>query len=245
MPVTRALTVLVRPKENRKHVPMNLILKSVIATAVLTASSVAMAAEPANSGFYTGIDLGRSMIDVSKGNLDKSLASALNSTGYSWSGTSSLDKNGTSFDFSVGYRLMPNLAVEVSYLDLGKANYSASGIIGGTSVNVGVDVSSKGPAAALVGILPLSGGWSLEGRAGVYRGKAKAEGVATVGGSAVGNLSYSTDLTSFMAGAGVAYAFSPNWSAHLNFLYVEKAGDSRQGGNSSVNAVSIGARYAF
>lgn len=63
-----------------------------------------------------------------------------------------------------GYRLHRNFAVELGYTDLGK-----------TTIN-GHPLDSSALDAAVLGIIPLNDSFSVYGKLGAYRGRAKGDG---------------------------------------------------------------------
>jgi opacity protein-like surface antigen len=62
--------------------------------------------------------------------------------------------------------------------------------------------------------------------------------------------SYSTTIqtsnrSSLLAGLGVTYVFAGHWSARLDYLRIEHAGDSATTGKYNVGFLAVGASYTF
>lgn len=70
-----------------------------------------------------------------------------------------------------GYQLTPFLAFELAYVDLGKAKLTESltGPGGPVPGELSASVAVKGYSADIVGTIPISGGFSLIQRTGVFR----------------------------------------------------------------------------
>lgn len=212
---------------------------------VLVASFASGLSVAADRGFYVGLDAGMSTFDVSQGELDEVAIGAIADAGLSvTTADSDLDDSGTAYGLVVGYRITKNLAVEGSYVDLGKAPYGAGGTVT-DGVNtfpmfIGVDIKSSGAALAVIGILPLSEAWSLDARVGAYFGEFSAD-IAVSSGAISASETVSNSSTSTLYGVGVDYAFSPHWSVRLDYRRFDNVGDS----DVNVDQLSAGLRYAF
>lgn len=73
-----------------------------------------------------------------------------------------------------GYQLSPNLALELAFVDLGTLTYS--GAFGGASV-VGGQVKVSGLNFSVVGSFPVSPGFGIFGKAGVFAWETRASDV--------------------------------------------------------------------
>ncbi len=127
--------------------------------AVVTALAIppAMAQD---SGWYTGLNIGRSRSDID----GAAIVNGLNSAGFA---TNSFDKDKREVGWKglAGYSFSPRIAVEGSYFDLGTFNFNAGTVpAGGQSANINL----RGFGLDLVGNMPLTESLSIIGRAGVH-----------------------------------------------------------------------------
>ncbi|WP_192036054.1 porin family protein [Halomonas sp. YLGW01] len=129
--------------------------RSVVITALLTltvfASNSALAQGYQNDPHarpYFGFGIGQA--DVDSDTLDEID-----------DGTFDIDESDTAYKLFIGYRFTPNFAVEASHLDFGESTANAKN--NGPNIELGID----GLAVALVGRLPLQGGFSLHGKLGM------------------------------------------------------------------------------
>ena len=128
------------------------------------------------------------------------------------------DRSDTGLKLYGGYSVLPNLAVETGYANLGKFK-SAAG-----------DLSASGVFVDAVGSLPLGAGFSALGSVGLLSGKLKNN----VGGSDSG--------MSYKFGGGVQYELAKNiglrgeWERyHFDALNTK----------ASTDMLSLGANYRF
>ena len=139
---------------------MNRILGlTVAATLALGASAAAQADD--NRGFYVGVNIGATMLDIDENAYDAALSDALTQGGLTaLSATSSSSENDASFGAFAGYRFLPYLAVEAEWLTLGTGKYEARGDVtdGTTTDTIAFDAEtdSKGVAASALGIWPIN-----------------------------------------------------------------------------------------
>lgn len=137
----------------------------------------------------------------------------------------SIDKTDTGYKVLLGAQFHPNFALEVGYVDLGKAKFS--GAYTG-------DINGTGWFIDAVGLWPMSSQWSLLGKVGAFNGKAK--------GTVVGLGSASDSGTDAKFGLGVQYAFSKSlafrgeWERYRFDVFNDK-GD--------VDLLSLGLKFSF
>lgn len=215
------------------------------AAATLAAPAAALAED---SGFYVGAFVGYANVDVKQVEWNEAVLDAFSEFPGGTVASSSLDKNDTGFGATVGYRIIRNVAVELSYIDLGKATGRGAGTVSDGEVTVPIEISgdfeSRGPAAALVGIVPFDSRWAIDGRVGVYYGDTKVSVTATSGGVSA-RASEKKSKAAFMGGVGVSYGFDEHWSARLDYLYFNKVGDKNTTGEADVSLAAAGIRYTF
>jgi OmpA-OmpF porin, OOP family len=210
-----------------------MIKKSIAALSVAlsTGLGTAHAAEP-TAGWYAGLDLGRSRLGMSGGDIDGALAN------QGVAGSSSIDKSDTSYGINGGFRFNRNFAVEAAWERLGDFSYNS---------NTGTDtIDGKFKASALslagVGILPLAPSWSLYGKAGLARTTVDLDANSETGATAVSNQSH--DRIGGLIGAGVTYDFNGGVFTKLGWDHYAKVGDDSTG-ETSINTYSLGVGIRF
>lgn len=203
----------------------------------LLALLAATAATPALAGdFYVVGALGRSDFDIRKSDIDAALNSA-GATGIS----SSFDSYDTAYKVHLGYQFTPYFALEGGYVDLGKADYSAS-FAGGNGHG---DVKATGPTIAALGIVPINDWLSLFGKVGVIDAKVEASVSATgPGGSA--STSSSSTRTRANWGVGGTYHVTRQLGIRVEYEQFNKLGDDNTTGKKfDVMLLSAGVVYKF
>jgi OOP family OmpA-OmpF porin len=185
---------------------------------MIAALLVAIPASAQNlGGFYLGGGIGQS--DAKDG-----------CDGISGPGVS-CDSEDTAWRLFGGYQLNTNLALELGYTDLGEV--SATGPGG----------SASAEATALefsaLGMFPIAEGFSLYGKAGVYRGEVDSRAsIAGLSGSA------SEDNTDFTLGAGVQFDMTRNIALRGEWQrYMDMGGEET--GESDVDLLSVNVLYRF
>jgi OOP family OmpA-OmpF porin len=185
------------------------------ATAVLILSGLVAASQASAQGFYIGGSVGQSDFDDS------------NTTGLITSGA--VDGKDTGYKIFGGYQFNQYIGVELAYVDLGQASYSgfsgAAPVTGGTVKTSGLNISA-------VGTLPLSSGFALFGKAGLYVWEAKANDVT--GGVPFSEKQDGTDLS---LGIGASYDFTKNFAIRAEWERFKAVGD--------IDLLSIGVVYKF
>ena len=168
---------------------------ALISVAALSVPSISAAQTAPDRGWYVGGALGRSDVDE-------------------------MDATDTSFKVLGGYQINRNFAVELGYIDFGKATG------GGTNF--------KGNALELVGVgmLPLANQFSLYGKLGMARTEAE-------GSNALGSEKESSTEVTY--GFGVQYDLNKNIGIRGEWQNYLDVGDGR----SDVTVLSIGVVYRF
>jgi OmpA-like transmembrane domain len=237
-----------------------------LVTACLLAvfSSNALADE--NRGFFVEADVGQPRYDVSRQDLDHMVWLTFGGLGIPVAITSStVDDGGSSWWLVSGWRLSPDLAVEVGYRDLGSAKYRASAMPSNPStmpiLAASADISSRGPTLAVAGFAPIGSKFDVHGRLGVYFADTTMR--LGVSGTNSGRTSYfdataghsgrSQDL---FGGIGAAFYFSKRLAVSLDYSLLKDVGDGEgplfKGvgdtdvtGKRDIDSVTVGLRYAF
>jgi OmpA-OmpF porin, OOP family len=186
-----------------------------------------------NSYIFGGISVGQSHGKSDAGGMAafqiKGATPALTVTG--------LDRDDTDNAYRVfmGYQFNRYVGLELGFFNLGRFNYRAT-----TSPAGSVEGQTKiqGGGVDVVGTLPLNESWSLLGRIGGQYAKTRNVFSSTGTGSTfVSDPSPSARQFNYKVGAGVQYAFSPN------FLMRGEAEQYRTrdgiGGNDRVQVFSL------
>jgi len=123
-----------------------------------------------------------------------------------------------------GWRFHRNLAVELSYLDFGKAR--ATGVVGGADTEG--KMATKAAGLSAVGLLPVSEELWVFARLGGLQTQTRS----TLNGVDLA----SHGETEIHTGIGAMYQFSRRWAARLEY---ERSSDVK------IDFISLGAQYRF
>jgi OOP family OmpA-OmpF porin len=206
--------------------------KAIAAFAFVLSSGGAHAQSADKSGWYAGLDLGRSRLGMNGSDVDGALAN------QGIASSTSLDQTDTSFAVNGGYRFNRYFALEGAYERLGRFDYTAS-----TGADT-IDGKFKASALSLagVGFYPLSNEWSLYGKAGLARTDAKLEASSESGLTPTQNTSHTG--TGLLIGAGVTYDFDRSFYAKAGWDRYNKVGDSTTGsGPIALYMLGVGMRF--
>ena len=186
--------------------------------AALTAAAGASTGVYAQSSNYSLFAPGSTYMGLDAGRANYSLGSG--------AGGFALEKRDTTYNIYGGGYFNRNFGLELGYNDFGRVSRA-----GGSTEAEGIHMS-------LVGRLPLSPSFSLQGKLGTIYGRTKVTSVPA-SGIAAGNES------GFGASYGLAaeYSFNPNWSAVLQWNRYELKFPGS--GRDPVNATTVGLRYRF
>jgi len=192
--------------------------KTLIALALVAAGMAAAPAfaQDANSagGWFINGNVGRTSVDKDR-----------------------YDGHDTGYALNGGYRWTVTpwaaLGVEAGYNDLG--NINAKNFFNGDRVVDRRKSELHGWTAGVNGHFNVDPKWYISGRAGIYGWK----------GHGVSNDDVTRrdlDKTSWYAGVGVGYDFTPNWSLGINYDHYDAKKD---GLDLSTNMTSVSAEYRF
>jgi len=221
--------------------------KFAFVVALTMLSGAAMAAD--DSGFYLGADVGQSSFDIKKSEIDSGITDVFDFLGLEVVDASSkLDDSDTTYSLFVGYRFLPYLAVEASYLDMGNASYKASGTVFDgetyTDANINVDWESKGPTLSVLGILPFADVWDVYARLGMFFADTKVSAkISTATDS--GSDDFSKNTTEFLWGVGGGYTFMDRWTVRLEYTAIPDLGDKNETGEFDADRITLGLLYRF
>jgi OOP family OmpA-OmpF porin len=197
-----------------------MIRSSVVAAFGFTAAAFALpAAAQMSANAYAGLSIGQSKFsDACTGSVP---------AGFS----ASCDDKDTAWRIFGGYQFHPNIAVEIGYADLGRAQATVS--FGGLSGTAKVEATAFDAVA--VGSWPLNQAFSVYGKLGLYHGEAKLTASGTGAGSS-SDKDTGSDLT---FGLGARYDFNRNIGVRAEWQrYNDFSG-------SDIDVLSLGVLYRF
>ena len=238
------------------------------AAAVMVATS---AAAEQRSGFYIGGDLGQSNWGL--GQTEAQDFSDIISEGIDFYAPFALvtpDKanvEDTDFTYSlfIGYQFVPWLAIEGTWMDLGKSTIKTGGtydyevvvnppIIDGGTYSANADLESSGWALSVLPMLPIGESWDLFARLGYFWGDNDLTGHFTaqddLNGTPVGspydvpNFHGSDDNDVFLWGAGFQWTWDQTVSVRLEYSQLVDLLDTGSS-TSSVDRYTLGLVYRF
>lgn len=214
----------------------------------LASVAAAGSAAAAQFGLYVGGLYGDASKDIAQGPFDDLAALLAQDLQFVPLQTATTFENEDSaYGFLVGYRLTPYLAVEGSYMDLGKVTYrnSSTGTFQGEPIALATNLTSdtSGLGISALGILPLNYRWEIYARGGLLIATNDLDIFLTDG---VGQLSGNTSegSTDLLAGVGLSFGFAEIYQARLEFQRVFAAGDEFTG-EGDVDLLSLGITVTF
>jgi OmpA-OmpF porin, OOP family len=204
------------------------MLKKILITSVLTASACAvMNANAALAGLY---------VNGQAGYADTHMKSRLPSdTGIA------LANDGLAGRLAIGYKVTPNFALELGYLQLseGKSNNTKKAI---TSYNKqdAIDVAAKG-------ILPITSNVNIYGKLGVaYLTTELKEDITFRGLPASKNINSITGIAKHKwapeIAIGMGYDITPNVTVDTSLTHIQAMGNNRPG---NIDFLAVGVGYNF
>lgn len=152
------------------------LLASSVAAVMLCAGTAASAQA---EGWYSSFTGGAGTIDLSKNTLDAALQPQMSTAVTARAGTlagytSTFDDSSGVWAVNVGYQWNRYFAVEIGYLDLGSAVYTAqftnsdgNAATVDPAYSFGARFENSGPTLAAVGIFPFGDKFEIHGRGGV------------------------------------------------------------------------------
>jgi hypothetical protein len=205
------------------------------------------AAADESRGFYFGIDGGIGSADINKSELDRSLQASLVDAGLDVVvGNSNLDDRDFSYGAFIGYRFLPYLAAEVSYLGLGTSKYDAD--VTGPDLVEPVAVTGKflsdGPALSVLGIWPIGRSWDLYARGGIFFASTTFDVRASTTDLSIRDSS-ARNTQEFLWGIGAGYHVDTHWAVRLDFQEITNVGDPDVTGEANVDRLAFGFVYSF
>lgn len=225
------------PARHPKKVTMKLShLASAIAALAAAAIAQPSFAQTNNDtvGLYGGINVGRSRAKID----DPRISGNLVNNGFTVNSLTD-DNRSTGFKAFGGYQFNESFSLEGGFFSLGKFGYHATTTPAGT---LDGQARVRGLNLDLVGTLPITGTFSVFGRAGLTYVEARDK-FASTGAVLVNNPNPSERAANWKAGVGVQYAFTQALSVRAEVeRYRIKDGVGNKG---DIDTASIGLVYRF
>lgn len=222
----------------------------------LAATQPAMSDE-VQPGFYFGVGAGEASYDIEKSELDGVVLGALFSQGmFVTSNASTLEDSDTSLALFAGYHFNQYIAVEAGYIDLGAAEYRATGTVNppGPIVSVPtattVDVESTGFTLAALGSLPIGNMFEVHGRLGFLFAQTDLDVTARIATASAGDTDTLDSIGGFF-GIGAGLNVGQHWSLSLDWTRYDNVGDEDEDDDVTteagfdVDAISFSAMFRF
>ncbi|HEY2462980.1 MAG TPA: outer membrane beta-barrel protein, partial [Steroidobacteraceae bacterium] len=199
------------------------------------------------SGLYLGGSAALAKIDYDNSAFQTQLQSEAVGFGTLDFTSASLHDRKTAWWANAGYMAWPVVGIDVSYLHLGELYDQVNGTFapnGGTPYSLGAAtrLSSKGPALGLLFQLPLAENLNVNLRVADYYARTTLTNILNA--AMYTTTIQSANRSTLLAGLGVSYVFFGHWSARLDYLRIQHAGDSATG-NYNAGIAAVGASYTF
>jgi opacity protein-like surface antigen len=198
-------------------------------------------------GLYVGVGAGVAKIATDNSAYQVAVQNSIAGLGTLNYSSASLHDRKTALWANVGYMAWPYIGIDVSYLHLGELYNQVKGtFVGndGTSTFVGAAtrLASQGPAVGLLFRVPVSENFALNLRVADYYARTKLINILNSTGYLT--TTETASKSSLLAGLGASYVFAGHWSARLDYLRIQHAGDSATG-TYNAGILALGASYTF
>jgi len=211
---------------------------SILAAAALAAALAAGPAAAQHSNWYMGGGVGQAKGDFVTSDFSPWLES----------GTYTHDDNAFAAQFFGGYRFAPHVAVEFGFSYLGQYQQRFAATSGVAIYNY--DASAL--TVAIAGNLPIAGGFSLAGRAGMAFTAANLQltvdnGTARIPycGSGYWYNGCTSTSANFYWGLGAQFDVSPSWGLRLDYDNFGQVGSQYESGRADIDRWSVNVLYNF
>ncbi|MGO8973538.1 MAG: outer membrane beta-barrel protein [Steroidobacteraceae bacterium] len=200
------------------------------------------------SGLYVGGNLGLARIDYDNALYQDQLESQVAGLGNLDLTSAYLHKRNTAWWVDAGYMASPYVGIEAAYLHFGALSNRVSGKFtqtGGTpeAVTLATSLGSDGPALGLVFRLPLTDSFAVNLRLADYYGRTTL--INTLDATKHTSTRETANSSSLLAALGAAYTFGGHWSAHLDYLRVNQAGNDSNVVKYDIDMACVGLSYTF
>jgi hypothetical protein len=206
------------------------------AVQALVFGACAMAVTPsalaeAQRGFYLGLSAGQSTFDLEQSEFDGVIRDVMADFGIPiLSRSSTFEDSDTSIAIIAGYRFLPYIALEASYLDLGSAEYRFSGTINppgpvaSEPISFAFDTETKGLTIGAIGSIPLGHVVDLHGSLGFFIADTDLTFTGAAG-SETSSESESLDSEGLFMGLGLGFHIGEHVSLSLDWTRYDSVGD--------------------
>jgi hypothetical protein len=237
--------------QDNKGTTMRSFLRLGILAACLLVPSIA-AADDSDSGWYLGAGAGFTQASQAPYSTDAFRVGPPSGPSI----TQEYSVNSTGERLEAGYWFTPYIGQQFSIVDLGrysnKVVYYSGGFVGCVGAQCGPDVvdsprvKARGATMALTGRLPLSGGFDLVGRIGLfYSDTTYDDQQGAISSSPQGTASHYVRTTaSGVYGASLGWNFRPHWELLLGADLYTGLGGGRFN-TFNVKVLSLGVQYHF
>ena len=163
----------------------------------------------------------------------------VNDLGY-FSAATATDKRDVGWRVFAGYQVLPWLAVEGAYVDLGRSKWSS---VVGPPGTIDVRLRTSAWTLGLAARQEVVRGLAVYGRVSAAYAETKAS-ISATGFADAGN-AVSQRKTVPAYAAGIEYAFTPRISGRLEFERLARVSSAEFGGKFDVDFASVGIRVGF
>lgn len=229
----------------------------VIAGGLCLATTQAAISAEVQPGFYAGISAGEASFDIEKSELDDVVLAALFSQGLLvTSSASTFEDSDTSLALFAGYHFNKYIAVEAGYVDLGTAEYRATGTVNppgpivSAPTSMNIDVESTGFTLAALGSLPLGNFVELHGHLGFLFASTDLSVAARIASGSSSDTETLDSIGGFY-GVGAGFNLGEHWSLSLDWTRYDNVGDEDEDDDVTteagfdVDALSVSAMFRF
>ena len=187
-----------------------------------------------DTGWYGGVNVGRSSAKIDNANITSNLLGG----GLATSSISK-DDSDTGYKLFGGYKFNRNFAVEGGYFDLGRFGFTATTVPAGT---LNGNIKLKGVNLDAVGILPITENFSAFGRVGVNYAEAR-DSFSGTGAVNVLNSNPSKREANLKFGGGLQYDFTQSLGMRVEAERYRI--NDAVGSKGDIDLVSVGLVYRF
>jgi len=207
---------------------------------LLISSFYAASATHADDFYLLGA-VGQSHFADGKSAANHALTNTANLTEDGTAGSSSgFENNGVGYKMQLGYQFNQNFAIEGGYVDLGQQDYRVNFASGDGNARV----RDRGLNIDALGILPVSGPFSVFGKLGAIEAKTtyRVNGADAGGDISDGHEKYKVSPN---FGVGGMYSFNDTAAVRLELERFADLGKNDTTGEQNVDLVSLGVSYRF
>lgn len=199
------------------------MFKKILITSVLTASACAVI--NANAALPVGL-----YVNGQVGYADTHIKSQVKNNGAGFS------NDGLAGRLAIGYKVTPNFALELGYLQLSNAEFNV-GTSSFSNKQDAIDVAAKG-------ILPITNNVNIYGKLGVAHLTTELKGKNAAGKTVDLNAAQGIDKHQWAPeiAIGIGYDITPNVTVDTALTHIQTLGDNRPG---NINFLAVGVGYNF